>query len=94
MTVPQLPCEVPYDFVYGETFNGPVYTNDQLHVCGSPVFNGSPVSLTSGAPSDVPYLYERPRVRPRHSRELRYQRPLSVVASSASTFPLATRWTR
>jgi len=57
VTVPQYPCEVPYDFVSGETFSGPVYTNDQVHVCGSPSFNGSPVSYTSGAPSDVPYLY-------------------------------------
>jgi Tfp pilus assembly protein PilX len=60
ITVPSLPCESPYDFVSGETFNGPVYTNDQLHVCGSPTFNGSPVSLTSGAPSSVPYLYNVP----------------------------------
>jgi len=56
VTVPGLPCESPYDFVSGETFNGPVYTNDQLHICGTPQFNGSPVSLTSGAPSNVPYL--------------------------------------
>ena len=56
VAVPGLPCGAPYDFVDGETFNGPVYTNDQLHVCGSPDFTGSPVSLTSGAPSDVPYL--------------------------------------
>jgi hypothetical protein len=60
VTVPQLPCEAPYDFVSGENFNGPAYTNDQLHVCGSPNFTGAPVSLTSGAPSDVPYLYNVP----------------------------------
>ncbi len=60
VTTQSLPCEAPYDFVSGENFNGPVYTNDQLHVCGSPTFNGSPVSLTSGAPSDVPYLYQVP----------------------------------
>ena len=60
VTVPALPCESPYDFVNGETFNGPVYTNDQLHVCGSPNFNGAPVSFTSGAPSDAPYVYDVP----------------------------------
>jgi len=60
VTVPQLPCEVPYDFVNGETFNGLVYTNDQLHVCGSPAFEGSPVSLTSGAPPDDPYVWQVP----------------------------------
>ncbi|MGH9172202.1 MAG: hypothetical protein ACRD0Z_15245 [Acidimicrobiales bacterium] len=53
-------CGVNYDFVDGESFDGPVYTNDQLHVCGRPDFEGSPVSLTSGAPSDVPYLYDVP----------------------------------
>ena len=58
--VPQLACESPYDFVSTETFNGPVYTNDQLHICGSPTFNGSPDSLTSGVPSDVPYLWNVP----------------------------------
>ncbi|MGA2528183.1 MAG: hypothetical protein ABSG36_03355 [Acidimicrobiales bacterium] len=58
--MPTLPCEAPYDFVNGETFNGPVYTNDQLHVCGSPAFNGSPVSLTSGAPSNLVYAYQVP----------------------------------
>ena len=60
VTVPEsgtsYPCEVPYDFVSGETFNGPVYSTDQLHVCGSPDFTGSPMSLTSGAPSTIPYL--------------------------------------
>jgi hypothetical protein len=56
VTVPGDPCESPYDFVTGEVFNGPVYTNDQLHVCGSPTFEGAPSSLTSGAPSNVPYL--------------------------------------
>lgn len=59
VSVPSLPCESPYDFVAGETFDGPAYTNDQLHVCssgGSPQFNGKPVSLTSGAPSNVAYL--------------------------------------
>ncbi|HLN05337.1 MAG TPA: hypothetical protein VK217_03585 [Acidimicrobiales bacterium] len=60
VTVPAFPCQYPFDFVNGESFNGPVYTNDQLHVCGSPSFNGSPVSLTSGAPSNVPYLYDVP----------------------------------
>jgi len=63
ITVPAMPCEYPYDFVSGETFTGPVYTNDQLHVCGSPAFDGSPVSLTSGAPSDVPYLPVSPTPR-------------------------------
>jgi len=57
VNVPAMPCNTPFDFVSSETFDGPVYTNDQLHICGSPTFNGSPVSLTSGAPSDVPYLY-------------------------------------
>jgi hypothetical protein len=56
VTVPGDPCESPYDFVTGEVFDGPVYTNDQLHVCGSPTFEGAPSSLTSGAPSNVPYL--------------------------------------
>ncbi|MGA3351933.1 MAG: hypothetical protein ABSD85_01945 [Acidimicrobiales bacterium] len=60
ITVPAYPCEVPYDFVTGETFNGPVYSNDQIHVCGSPTFSGQPVSLTSGAPTDVPYLWDVP----------------------------------
>ena len=36
-----------------------MYTNDQLHVCGSPTFNGAPVSLLSGAPDD-PYVYDVP----------------------------------
>lgn len=60
VTMPKLPCESPYDFVTGETFNGPVYTNDQLHVCGSPDFAGTPHALTSGAPSDIPYAYDVP----------------------------------
>lgn len=60
VTVPSLPCGPPYDFVSGESFSGPVYTNDQLHVCGSPTFSGSPVSLTSGAPSNVAYLWDVP----------------------------------
>jgi Tfp pilus assembly protein PilX len=60
VTVQGQPCGVTYDFISGETFSGPVYTNDQLHVCGSPLFNGAPVSLVSGAPSDVPYLYNVP----------------------------------
>lgn len=61
--VPALPCGSPYDFVGGESFGGPVYTSDQLHVCdvgGDPQFNGLPASLTSGAPSDIPYKYDVP----------------------------------
>lgn len=58
--VPASPCEVPYDFVSSETFNGLVYTNDQLHVCGTPTFEGSPESLVSGAPSDDPYVWDVP----------------------------------
>ncbi len=60
VTVSGLPCGAPYDFVNGETFNGPVYTNDQLHVCGSPSFNGAPISYQSGAPNNVPYLWNTP----------------------------------
>ncbi len=78
VTVPALPCESPYDFVNGETFNGPVYTNDQLHVCGSPTFNGSPVSLTSGAPSNVPYL---PVTGPGSPRDV----PGSVLVTAANS---------
>jgi hypothetical protein len=58
-TVPAMPCDTPYDFVTGEAFDGPVYSNDQIHVCGSPTFNGAPVSLLSGAPDD-PYVYDVP----------------------------------
>ncbi len=53
-------CADPYDFVDGETFDGPVYTNDQLHVCGSPAFNGAPVSLQSGASSNTVYAWKVP----------------------------------
>ena len=69
VTVPatgSYPCEVPYEFVGGETFNGPVYTTDQPHVCdtgGAPDFTGSPMSLTSGAPSTIPYLPLTPSPR-------------------------------
>ena len=96
LTVPSggsLPCESPYDFLSGETFNGPVYSNDQLHVCGSPAFNGAPVSLTSGAPSDVPYLYNVPGSVLGHGCELRCQRAVSVVAHRRLRSRLVTRWT-
>lgn len=60
VTVPSQPCGQPFNFVSGESFSGPVYSNDQLHLCGNPDFQGSPVSFTSGAPSDVPYAYKVP----------------------------------
>ena len=93
VTVPGQPCGVPYDFVSGETYNGPVYTNDQLHVCGSPVFNGSPVSLTSGAPSDVPYLYNVPGsvLVTAANSGTNGPYPASLIGH---TCPLATPWTR
>jgi Tfp pilus assembly protein PilX len=59
ITLQPMPCASPYDFVDGEVFDGPVYSNDQIHVCGAPTFNGSPVSLTSGAPDD-PYVWDVP----------------------------------
>ena len=59
VTLQSMPCAAPYDFVDGEVFDGPVYSNDQIHVCGSPTFNGAPVSLLSGAP-DEPYAWNVP----------------------------------
>ena len=57
------PCGPPYDFVSGETFSGPVYSSDQVHVCQSPAFDGgssTQPSYTSGAPSSTVYPYDVP----------------------------------
>ncbi|HUZ22065.1 MAG TPA: hypothetical protein VMU75_16015 [Acidimicrobiales bacterium] len=62
VTVPnsQSVCGGEFHFINGDTFNGPVYTEDQLHICGSPAFEGQPVSLTSGASSNEVYAYDLP----------------------------------
>lgn len=60
VTVGALPCGGTFDFNTGETFNGPVYSTDQLHVCGSPTFSGAPISYTSGASSSYAYAYDWP----------------------------------
>lgn len=57
------PCATPYDFLTGENFSGPVYSADELHVCGStsePTFSGSPISLLTRTPTDATFKYEWP----------------------------------
>jgi hypothetical protein len=54
------PCATPYDFNSGESFSGPVFSNDELHMCGSPGFNGSPVSLLTATPADATFKYNWP----------------------------------
>jgi hypothetical protein len=56
----QTVCGSEFEFINGDTFSGPVYTQDQLHICGSPAFEGQPVSLTSGAQSNEVYAYNVP----------------------------------
>ncbi|MDA8291341.1 MAG: hypothetical protein M0Z33_06625 [Actinomycetota bacterium] len=58
VSVPGIACGGTFDFNTGESFAGPVYSNDQLHVCGSPTFSGSPISYTSGVSSNVAYAYD------------------------------------
>jgi hypothetical protein len=53
-------CSTPYDFNTGETFAGPVYTQDELHVCGAPLFEGKPVSVASEVPKNFAFNYEWP----------------------------------
>jgi hypothetical protein len=48
------PCGPVFNFVSGENFTGPVYTNDQLWVCGTPSLTGG---LTSGIPVGFNYAY-------------------------------------
>lgn len=47
-------CGPVFNFVGSENFTGPVYTNDQLWVCGNPSFS---VGLTSGVPVGFKYAY-------------------------------------
>lgn len=57
------PCSTPYDFLGGESFSGPVYSDDELHVCtssGAPTFAGVPYSLLTGTPSTFAFKYEWP----------------------------------
>lgn len=46
------PCSGPFVFDSGESFSGPVYTNDQLWVCSSPNFGDG---LQSGITSNFSY---------------------------------------
>jgi hypothetical protein len=48
------PCGSIFNFVGGENFTGPVYSNDQFWVCGNPTFSGG---LTSGVPKGFKYAY-------------------------------------
>ncbi len=58
VTVPAEACGGTFDFNTGENFAGPVYSNDQLHVCASPTFSGAPISYTSGVSSSTAYAYD------------------------------------
>jgi hypothetical protein len=63
LTIPASPCATPYDFIGGESFSGPVFSKDELHVCdstGDPAFNGSPYSLLTATPNDIAFKYEWP----------------------------------
>ena len=50
------PCNQPFNFKDGETFNGTVYTNDQIYTSGNPVFNGTP-QIDTGAKNNLTYYY-------------------------------------
>jgi len=50
------PCNQPFNFKNGETFNGTVYTNDQVYTCGNPAFNGTP-PIDTGAKNNLSYYY-------------------------------------
>jgi hypothetical protein len=55
----QNPCNQPFNFKAGETFNGTVYTNDQIYTDtsgGNPTFSGTP-PLASGAKNNLSYYY-------------------------------------
>ena len=63
LTIPASPCSSPYDFIGGETFSGPVFSKDELHVCdagGDPAFNGAPYSLLTATPPDIAFKYKWP----------------------------------
>ena len=45
-------CSVNYDTT-GQTFSGPVYSQDEIATCGNPAFKGSPASLGSGVPANL-----------------------------------------
>jgi Tfp pilus assembly protein PilX len=67
VTVPAgtAPCATPYDFLTGENFSGPVFSQDELHLCGSsgqnaPGFKGNPVSMLTGTPATFYFKYEWP----------------------------------
>ncbi len=63
LTLTKPPCATPYDFLGGENFTGPVYSADELHVCGAsgePDFSGSPISLLTGTPTSASFKYEWP----------------------------------
>lgn len=56
-------CQAPYDFNSGETFTGPVFSQDELHVCdngGKPDFTGVPYSILTGTPTSAAFKYEWP----------------------------------
>ncbi len=48
------PCGTIFEFLSSENFDGPVYTGDQLWVCGSPTFSQG---LVSAVPKNFKYLY-------------------------------------
>jgi len=53
------PCNQGFNFKAGESFNGTVYTNDQIYTDtsgGSPAFNGTP-PIDTGAKNNLNYCY-------------------------------------
>ncbi len=50
----QSACNVNY-WISGDTFNGPVYSQDELTTCGSPAFIGSAPNLTTEVPPNFPF---------------------------------------
>ena len=59
-TFSSAPCSNPFEWTTGESFSGPVYSTDELHVCGSPAFNGAPYGLITAAPSNFAFRYQWP----------------------------------
>lgn len=91
VSVSAQPCGDAYDFVNGESFNGPVYSNDQLHVCGSPSFLGAPTSLTSGASNNTPYVWQVPGSIPvtgANQAQYPYVLPGAYVPAGYTTDPV------
>jgi hypothetical protein len=50
----QSACNVNY-WISGDTFDGPVYSQDELTTCGSPAFTGSSPNLTTEVPPKFPF---------------------------------------